>query len=95
MLPSWFEIGLQPSRAIPSKGLKGGASPLLLPQTTIRTNFCDVVNDVVTEDILWGTELPTSALPVDEVLQRSEFLLPLKEDKGTIDLYRKCLGKKM
>ncbi len=79
---------LQPVHAQRSKGLRGGASPLLLPGSHARQlRQCS--------SLLEPAELPSGSsqldllLPSSEVLQRSEFLLPL--DDETSQLYRRVL----
>ena len=37
LLPAWLDFWLQPSRAAWSRGLKSGASPLLLPPAASRS----------------------------------------------------------
>ena len=38
LLPAWLDFWLQPSRAAWSRGLKSGASPLLLPPQSAAAN---------------------------------------------------------
>ncbi len=70
LLPAWCELALAPARAAPARGLRGGASPLLLPPSA-EASACAAVRPPA------GAPLPPGALPPAGVLARSEFLLPL------------------
>jgi hypothetical protein len=70
LLPAWCELALAPARAAPARGLRGGASPLLLPPAA-EAAACAAVRPPA------GAPLPPGALPPPGVLARSEFLLPL------------------
>ena len=83
LLPAWLELPLHPVRSQPSKGLKGGASPLLLPPAVAASKKRGAeggdmggsagANGASSESsVLRGGVMPAAA-----VLQRSEFLLPL------------------
>ena len=73
-----------------SKGLRGGASPLLLPAAAPPAR-----RGAAACSLLQPTEPPPGSsrleqlLPNEEVLGRSEFLLPL--DAATAALYRRLL----
>ena len=71
-----------------SKGLRGGASPLLLPGGTQR-RACSPLREPLSAADAAALELDNGALPQDSVLLRSEFLLPL--DSETQALYRRIL----
>ena len=87
LLPTWFELGLQPVHAQRSKGLRGGASPLLLPGTAAKpAAACSLLEPAGSPP---GSAALDQLLPSTEVLQRSEFLLPL--EPGTAALYRRLL----
>jgi hypothetical protein len=91
LLPAWMELGLQPVRAQRSKGLRGGASPLLLPGPERRAGGAAAAACAPVRAPLEGSsELAGGVMPSDEVLRRSEFLLPLSPD--TAALYRRVLG---
>lgn len=76
-----------------SKGLRGGASPLLLPGGPWRRGggapgaaACSLLEDA---QPLPGSSNLEDLLPSREVLERSEFLLPL--DSETSAMYRRLL----
>jgi hypothetical protein len=75
-----------------SKGLRGGASPLLLPGAPQQRRgsgsgaACSLLAPAAPPA---GSAELDRLLPSDEVLQRSEFLLPL--DDETAALYRRVL----
>ena len=73
-----------------SKGLRGGASPLLLPGGPQRHAACSPLREPpLSAADAAALELHNGALPQDSVLRRSEFLLPL--DLETQALYRRLL----
>ena len=83
----------QPVHAQRSKGLRGGASPLLLPGGPWRRGSggpgaaaCSLLED---PQPLPGSSELEELLPSREVLERSEFLLPL--DPETSAMYRRLL----
>jgi hypothetical protein len=91
LLPAWLELGLQPVHAVRSRGLRGGASPLLLPGGPWRqrgggSEACSLLEPAEPPP---GSPQLDRLLPSREVLERSEFLLPL--DRGTEALYRRLL----
>lgn len=92
LLPAWLELGLQPVHAQRSKGLRGGASPLLLPggsrggSRSKQQPACSLLEP--TEPPA-GSSLLDQLLPSSEVLERSEFLEPLSPE--TAALYRRLL----
>ncbi|KAI3429510.1 hypothetical protein D9Q98_005599 [Chlorella vulgaris] len=90
LLPAWFEIGLQPVHAPRSKGLRSGASPLLLPGAPWRrggaARNCSLLEPAEPPS---GSSQLDRMMPSTEVLERSEFLLPL--DAETSQLYRRLL----
>lgn len=90
LLPAWLELGLQPVRAQRSKGLRGGASPLLLPGGPWKRGSvaCSLIEPA--EPPPGSSELEGGLMPSSEVLERSEFLLPL--DADTAALYRRLLA---
>lgn len=71
-----------------SKGLRGGASPLLLPGSTApaQRGKCSLLEPAAPPP---GSAELDQLLPCREVLERSEFLLPL--DPETSALYRRLL----
>ena len=84
---------VQPVHAQRSKGLRGGASPLLLPGGPWRRGgagpgaaACSLLEDA---QPLPGSSELEDVMPSQEVLERSEFLLPL--DPETSQLYRRLL----
>lgn len=90
LLPAWFELCLQPVRAHASAGLQRGASPLLLPSQSQRydgatKSACHPIRSDTDEQ----QRLDPREIPSVDVLNKSEFLLPL--DDATISLYRKSL----
>ena len=93
LLPAWLELGLQPVHAQRSKGLRRGASPLLLPGGPWRRGGRGPGGSACS--LLQPSEPPPGSaaleqlLPSREVLERSEFLLPL--DPETAALYRRLL----
>lgn len=93
LLPTWLELGLQPVHAQRSKGLRNGASPLLLPGGPWRRGSggpgaaaCSLLEPAAPPP---GSAALEQLLPSREVLERSEFLLPL--DAETARLYRRLL----
>ncbi|KAL4427727.1 hypothetical protein ABPG75_001816 [Micractinium tetrahymenae] len=92
LLPAWLELGLQPVHAQRSTGLRGGASPLLLPDAPAQRRgggggrACSLLEPAAP---LPGSSQLDQLLPSEEVLQCSEFLLPL--DRDTAALYRRLL----
>lgn len=79
----------QPVHAQRSKGLRGGASPLLLPDAPAPrrgARACSLLEPAAPPP---GSSQLDQLLPSEEVLQRSEFLLPL--DRETASLYRRLL----
>lgn len=89
LLPAWLELGLQPVHAQRSKGLRGGASPLLLPGGAAVQRgkaACSLLEPAAPPP---GRVALEQLLPSSEVLERSEFLLPL--DAETSALYRRLL----
>ena len=85
-------LPLQPVHAQRSKGLRGGASPLLLPGRPWRrgsgggTGACSLLEP---RQLPSGSSQLEQLMPSEEVLERSEFLLPL--DAETSQLYRRLL----
>jgi hypothetical protein len=84
---------MQPVHAQRSKGLRGGASPLLLPGRPWRrgssggaAGACSLLEP---RQLPSGTSQLERLMPSEEVLERSEFLLPL--DAETSQLYRRLL----
>lgn len=86
LLPAWMELGLQPVRAASAEGLKHGSSPLLLPAAARRVAACEPVRAVDPG----GAALLGGVMPSREVLERSEFLLPLGPRAAA--MYRSVLG---
>ncbi|KAL4444599.1 hypothetical protein ABPG77_002416 [Micractinium sp. CCAP 211/92] len=89
LLPAWLELGLQPVHAERSKGLRGGASPLLLPDAPVQRRGSKACSLLEPAGPPPGSSQLDQLLPSEEVLQRSEFLLPL--DRDTAALYRRLL----
>lgn len=92
LLPLWLDYSLQPSRAAPSKGLtSGGASPLLLPgdDGDGLSMSCPELVEAPGRGPGRHTNMDEALMPAPEVLQRSEFLLPL--DDATHELYSRLL----
>lgn len=101
LIHAWMELGLMPSRAQPSRGLRdGGASPLMLPSLTSplmsvgwgqekqKEPICNlVVINPSREEV--GNGLMGGVMPTESVLKQSEFLLPLDDD--TRELHWRCL----
>lgn len=82
---------LQPVHAQRSKGLRGGASPLLLPDAPQQRRggggqACSLLEPAAPPP---GSSQLDHMLPSEDVLRRSEFLLPL--DRDTAALYRRLL----
>lgn len=101
LLPAWLELPLQPVRAQRSQGIKGGASPLLLPpaEATGRARSQRGDGGGAAQEGGSGSTggggasnaLEGGVMPSAQVLARSEFLLPL--DQPTIELYNAALGR--
>lgn len=72
-----------------SKGLRGGASPLLLPGGPTRRGSGGGCSLLEPGEPPSGSSQLEQLLPSREVLERSEFLLPL--DPETSQLYRRVL----
>lgn len=105
LIHAWMELGLMPSRAQPSRGLRGGgASPLMLPSLASplmsvgfrkkekeRENMCNLlVLESPGEEVNGDYGLVGGGvMPTESVLKQSEFLLPLDDD--TRELYWRCL----
>lgn len=89
LLPAWMELPLQPVRAQPSKGLRGGASPLLLPPAAAAKQAQESRGEAEAGGLGGGELTGLGAMPPSAVLARSEFLLPLDDD--TIELYNSAL----
>lgn len=91
LLPAWFELPLVPAKMQAGRGLRGGASPLLLPPTAgmraIQYSKRYSQPAHIYEDP--SGSLRNGVMPSMNVLERSEFLLPLSDD--TQELYRRCL----
>lgn len=80
---------MQPVHAERSKGLRGGASPLLLPDAPVQRRGSKACSLLELAGPLPGSSQLDQLLPSKEVLQLSEFLLPL--DRDTAALYRRLL----
>ncbi|CAL8462508.1 g2041 [Coccomyxa elongata] len=81
LLPAWLVYWVQPSRAAWNRGLKSGASPLLLPPSE-NAHLANRHEQTASEPDGASTGLQDmfgDVLPDEAVLQRSEFLLPLDE----------------
>ena len=99
LLPAWFELGLQPSRARAS--LRGGASPLVLPSSSSSLGgreegeaVCTPIRGTnINSKIENGEEarVDVGGLPSPSTLKRSEFLLPL--DAETAAMYGRLLER--
>jgi hypothetical protein len=82
---------MQPVHAQRSKGLRGGASPLLLPGRPWRRGggAAGACSRLEPRELPSGSSQLEQLMPSEEVLERSEFLLPL--DAETSQLYRRLL----
>ena len=105
LIHAWMELGLMPSRAQPSTGLRGGgASPLMLPSLASplmsvgfrkkekeRENMCNLLVLESPGEKVDGDHglVGGGVMPTESVLKQSEFLLPLDDD--TRELYWRCL----
>jgi hypothetical protein len=81
------------NRAHRSRGLQQGASPLLLPGPPLVHGAKRHRHDAAPasqENSDRSSELAASMMPRDEVLENSEFLLPL--DADTLTLYKEVLS---
>ena len=85
LLPAWFELGLQ--RARERKSLRGGCSPLALPSADF--DYFGKKCVPVRTKLQGRSSLRADVMPSDEVLSRSEFLVPL--DRETAVFYRDVL----
>jgi hypothetical protein len=83
LLPAWLELPLHPVRSQASKGLKGGASPLLLPAAADRRQRQGGTDAGGGSDDD-GSELRGGVMPSAGVLRRSEFLLPIDDQSAEI-----------
>ena len=89
LLPAWLELPLQPVRAQRSRGLAGGASPLLLPATDRAAAAAAAECSPMRGARGGSAELAGGVMPSDDVLRHSEFLLPLSAE--TAGMYRRIL----
>ncbi|KAK3273929.1 hypothetical protein CYMTET_17859 [Cymbomonas tetramitiformis] len=95
LLDQWLEYTLQPTRLPSDNGLQGGAAPLLLPEATSVVNKSR--RHVATEREEQRSALDTAGrhmqhnprklvegeMPAKEILERSEFLLPVPAQVAT------------